>query len=58
MNGNSKLGLRRQGGKPIVAINVGCMFPYMDYEPRTLGELLEARKGEPDYFSDKPKTKE
>lgn len=24
-----------------LAINVGCMFPYMNYTPRTLKELLQ-----------------
>ena len=27
----------------VLAINVGCMMPYMDYEPRSLKELLESR---------------
>ena len=27
---------------PAVAINVGCMLPYMDYQPRTLKELITA----------------
>lgn len=26
---------------PILACNVGCMFPYMDYEPRTLEEIVK-----------------
>ena len=26
-----------------LAINVGCMQPYMNYEPQSLKELLEAR---------------
>ena len=26
--------------KPIRAYNVGCMLPYMDYEPRTLDEIV------------------
>lgn len=29
-----------EGEKRGMAINVGCMQPYMDYEPRTLKELL------------------
>lgn len=29
------------GGKPILACNVGCMLPYMDYEPRTLEEIVD-----------------
>ncbi len=28
-------------GAPIRAYNVGCMLPYMDYEPRTLTEIAE-----------------
>lgn len=38
LNENKKLEI--QGGKRIRAINVGCMMPYMGYEPRTLKELL------------------
>jgi len=40
MNGNEELKLRRQGEKTFRAINVGCMMPYMNYEPRTLKEIL------------------
>ena len=43
MNESEELSLRRHGGKPIRAINVGCMQPYMGYEPRTLREILEAQ---------------
>lgn len=32
-------------GYPGIYINVGCMLPYMDYTPRTLAELLQARRG-------------
>ena len=42
MNGNEELKLRRQGEKAFRAINVGCMMPYMNYEPRTLKEILSA----------------
>ena len=28
--------------KPLHAINVGCMMPWMDYEPRSLKEILKA----------------
>ena len=41
MNESEELSLRRQGGQKIIAINVGCMMPYMGYEPRTLQELLQ-----------------
>lgn len=34
--------IRHQGEKPFRAINVGCMMPYMNYEPRTLKEILAA----------------
>ena len=27
-----------------VAVNVGCMKPWMGYEPRTLKEILEAKE--------------
>lgn len=40
MNESEELSLRRQGGQKIRAINVGCMQPWMDYEPRTLKEIL------------------
>lgn len=42
MNDNEELNLRRSGGQPIRAINVGACMPYMGYEPRCLQELLEA----------------
>ncbi|MCD8012048.1 MAG: metallophosphoesterase [Lachnospiraceae bacterium] len=35
----------REGEKAGMAINVGCMQPYMAYEPRTLKELLNACAG-------------
>lgn len=38
---NKKLNV--QQGKSIRAINVGCMMPYMNYEPRTLKEILSAQ---------------
>lgn len=44
MNESEELSLRRQGGQKIRAINVGCMVPYMEYEPRTLKEILEAQE--------------
>lgn len=40
MNESEELSLRRQGGKEIRAVNVGCMHSYMNYEPRTLKEIL------------------
>jgi len=46
MNKSEELSLRRHGGKKIQAINVGCMHPWMDYEPRTLKEILNAQEGE------------
>ena len=42
LNENKKLNV--QQGKPIRAINVGCMMPYMGYEPRTLKEILSAHE--------------
>ena len=30
---------RRAGNKMLRAFNVGCMMPYMDYEPRSLSEI-------------------
>lgn len=43
MNVSDVLNLRQTGGKEIHAINVGCMMSYMNYEPRTLAEILEAK---------------
>lgn len=43
MNACEELLHRRQGGKEIRAFNVGCMCPYMNYEPRTLKEIIEYR---------------
>ena len=31
---------KTDGGSKIRAYNVGCMLPYMDYEPRTLEEIV------------------
>ena len=42
MNADEEFALRRRGDSYIRAINVGCMHPYMDYEPRSLKELLDA----------------
>lgn len=42
MNQSEELSLRRQGGEKIVAINVGACMSYINYEPRTLKEILEA----------------
>lgn len=41
MNAGEEFALRRKGDAFIRAINVGCMHPYMDYEPRSLQELLK-----------------
>lgn len=43
MNESEALSQRRIGGKEIRAINVGCMMSYLNYEPRTLAEILEAK---------------
>jgi calcineurin-like phosphoesterase family protein len=45
MNESEELSLRRQGGKHIRAFNVGAMMPYINYEPRTLKEILAAKEG-------------
>ena len=39
---NQRSDIRHEGEVEFRAINVGCMFDYMDYEPRTLKELLTA----------------
>ena len=31
----------RDGDSILRAYNVGCMMPYMEYEPRTLEEIVE-----------------
>lgn len=31
---------RIKGDKQLCAYNVGCMMPYMNYEPRTLEEIV------------------
>lgn len=31
----------KAGDSILRAYNVGCMMPYMDYEPRTLVEIIE-----------------
>ncbi|MBQ6129159.1 MAG: metallophosphoesterase [Lachnospiraceae bacterium] len=33
---------RRTGDRVLRAYNVGCMMPYMDYEPRSLAEIVES----------------
>lgn len=38
---NSDLFRHKKNGNRVIAINVGCMKEYMNYEPRTLKELLE-----------------
>ena len=40
INAGDAMRQRRTGGKEILAVNVGCMMPYMFYEPRSLKELL------------------
>ena len=39
MNGEN-FEARIPNGQPIRAYNVGCMLPHMDYEPRTLAEIV------------------
>lgn len=46
INNSEELSLRRHGGEEIFAYNVGCMMPYMDYEPRTLKEIINYKKQE------------
>lgn len=54
MNASEELSLRRHGGEHIVAINVGASLPWMDYEPRTLKEIL-ARRSRTTQGGDKPR---
>ena len=42
MNGG-EFAIRRPHEKEIMAVNVGCMMPYMDYTPRTLDEIINNR---------------
>lgn len=44
MNGG-EFAIRRPHEKEIIGINVGCMFDYMNYTPRTLEELLNGKMG-------------
>ena len=41
---NESIELRHEGDSKIRAYNVGCMHSYMDYEPRTLKEILVANE--------------
>ena len=36
---------RRAGNKILRAYNVGCMMPYMNYEPQTLKEIIDNAGG-------------
>lgn len=40
---NENVLLRHEKDEPFKAFNVGCMFPYMEYEPKSLKELLEIK---------------
>ena len=40
-NEDENLLARRVGDQKIVAINVGCMHPWMNYEPRSLKEIVD-----------------
>ena len=37
---------RRAGDKMLCAYNVGCMMPYIDYEPRTIDEVVGGYESE------------
>ncbi len=37
---------RRSGAKLLRAYNVGCMMEYMDYEPRSLDEIIDANNND------------
>lgn len=41
---NERDDLYHKGEMKVHAINVGCMHPYVDYEPRSLKELFEAKE--------------
>lgn len=43
-NMNENNAISRRGEQPACAINVGCMHSYMNYEPRSLKELLLAKR--------------
>ncbi len=45
MNVSEALSFRRSGEEPIRAINVGACMKWMQYEPRTLKEILSAMEG-------------
>lgn len=38
---NEDINFRHEKEEAFKAINVGCMFPYMEYEPKSLKELLD-----------------
>jgi calcineurin-like phosphoesterase family protein len=44
MNESEEPSLRRHGGQPIRAINVGACMPWINYTPRTIKELLSAQE--------------
>lgn len=46
MNESEEIALRRSHEFRFRAYNVGCMFPYMNYVPRTLKEILKFQKQE------------
>lgn len=41
---NKREDIHHEGDKNFHAINVGCMWSYMDYEPQSLEELLLKKK--------------
>lgn len=43
---NERSDIRHENEPEFRAINVGCMCSYMEYEPRSLKELLERNKGD------------
>ena len=45
INNSEKLRIRRHGDQKIVAYNVGCMEPYMKYEPQTLKDIIIGAAG-------------
>lgn len=46
MNESGDLSLRNSGGKEFRAINVGACMPWINYEPRTLKEILREIESE------------
>ena len=41
-----KIAMEDEQKEELRMYNVGCMMPYMDYQPRTFEEIIQTSKGE------------